>query len=141
MTERLLPHEARRRRERRVRIARAGSIVRDGVRALAGVAIVAALLGFATEIWLRRTWTPSGAGEVVASPVSATRAMQTNLQQRRIEAAIVVFRLRNGAIPASLTQLVDDGLLAENELREPGYERAWFYRPAGSVYVLMPPAY
>lgn len=59
-------------------------------------------------------------------------------QEERIRGALEVFRLERGYYPNSLDPLVQAGLLRRRDLSYP-WDAAWWYRPDGAGYRLLPP--
>lgn len=130
----LLPSQKAARRDRAL-------LARDAVRALATAALAFVVCWVGAWVYSERAWAPEAAGEQVGDAVSTVRRLQTEQHRVRLEAAVNVFLLRHAALPATLDDLVREGLIDESELRWPGYTRAYFYRPAGSTFTLLPPAY
>jgi hypothetical protein len=62
------------------------------------------------------------------------------LAQERIERALEVYRLRKNRYPDTLQALVDEGLLARWELRQP-FERTFAYARSGDGYRISRPFY
>jgi hypothetical protein len=85
----------------------------------------------------------TGAGLAGAS---ATRPLEDNRAERfvsryqieRLRAALEVYRVENGAYPASLDALVESDLVRPRDLRYP-WTRAYAYRKVGDGYQLLPP--
>ena len=66
------------------------------------------------------------------------RELIDDVQTRRIEAALEVYRLETGKYPETLTALVDAKLLAANDLRYP-WRQDRVYEPAGERYQMLRP--
>lgn len=130
----LLPSQKAARRDRALR-------ARDAVRALATALLACVVCGVAGWLYSERAWRPEAAGEEVGDAVSTIRRVQTEQQLARLDAAVRVYLLRHAALPATLEDLVAEGLVDPAELRWPGYTRPYFYRPTGSTFTLLPPAY
>jgi hypothetical protein len=69
----------------------------------------------------------------------ATQRQVSRAQQARIEAALEVFRLERGALPAGLGELVQAGLLSESDLHYPWQEPFHYRRLTGPEFILLPP--
>ena len=52
--------------------------------------------------------------------------------------ALDLYRLAHGKYPDSLSDVVSDKLLGEQEVKFP-FEGQYYYRPGGGSYVLLPP--
>jgi hypothetical protein len=68
----------------------------------------------------------------------AAQRFASTQQMARIRAALEVYRLDRGALPATLTALEEGGLLSADDLRYPWREN-YYYRRAESGFVLLPP--
>lgn len=60
-------------------------------------------------------------------------------QQARIRAALEVYRVERGVLPESLSQLVEVGLLEEEDLHYPWTDRYHYRRSGEQAFVLLPP--
>lgn len=115
--------------------------LRELVRAIFTTTLVFAALWGACEFYWRWTTPEQVAAGSIAPTADALRQLHTNRQLDRIDAAIQVYRLRHGIWPDSIQTVVAEGLLSTETLSEPGFVRSYYYRPAGTSYVLLPPAY
>jgi hypothetical protein len=59
-------------------------------------------------------------------------------QMSRLNTALEVFRLETGSLPDSLSQLVEVGIVAPDDVRYP-WRDDYYYRRDGSTYVLLSP--
>ncbi len=59
-------------------------------------------------------------------------------QMSRLNTALEVFRLETGSLPDSLSQLVEVGIMAPDDVRYP-WRDEYYYRRDGATYVLLPP--
>jgi hypothetical protein len=77
---------------------------------------------------------------VVAVPADsgASRRVQAEEQQARLQSALELYRLAHGEYPDGLSRLADDRLLDVAELSFP-FDAEYHYRRDGDVYVLLPP--
>ena len=73
-------------------------------------------------------------------PIDDNRAERfvSRYQLERLRAALEVYRVENGAYPASLDALVETGLARPRDLRYP-WSQAYAYRRQGNGYLLAPP--
>jgi hypothetical protein len=69
----------------------------------------------------------------------AAQRFVSRQQRTRIEAALEVHRLEKGALPNALAELVDEGLLAPDDVRYPWRDDYYYRRRDGGGYVLLPP--
>jgi hypothetical protein len=112
--------------------------VRTGAaRVLATFAIAAALAGIAYWVDERGLAWGDAPGSAVLRDNSAQRFL-ARYQLERLRGALEVYRLEKGEYPADLRALVDAGLATSRDLRYPWTE-AYYYRPAGGRFVLLPP--
>lgn len=79
-------------------------------------------------------------GRLAPHPVDDNRAERflSRYQLERLRAALEVYRVENGAYPASLEALVETGLARPRDLRYP-WTQAYAYRRQGEGYLLAPP--
>jgi hypothetical protein len=68
----------------------------------------------------------------------AARELLHHNQQRRVYAALELYRLENGRYPDALDSLVEAGLLAEGDLRYPWRRPRVYRRDGDRVLVLRP---
>jgi len=69
----------------------------------------------------------------------AAQRFVSHTQRARIAAALEVYQLERGALPAALEDLVAAGLLSPGDLRFPWREAYHYRRLAGREYILLPP--
>jgi hypothetical protein len=69
----------------------------------------------------------------------AVQRFASRQQLSRITAALEVFRLEKGGLPAALDELVEAGLLAADDLRYPWRDNYFYRRANDGSYVLLPP--
>lgn len=60
-------------------------------------------------------------------------------QVARIEAAVGVYQVEQGAVPEQLDALVEAGLLSASDLRYPWRDRYYYRRTSDTSFVLLPP--
>ncbi len=79
-------------------------------------------------------------GRSALRPVDDNRAERflSRYQLERLRSALEVYRVENGAYPASLEALVETGLARPRDLRYP-WSQAYAYRRQGEGYLLAPP--
>jgi predicted transcriptional regulator len=79
-------------------------------------------------------------GRSALRPVDDNRAERflSRYQLERLRSALEVYRVENGAYPASLEGLVETGLARPRDLRYP-WSQAYAYRRQGEGYLLAPP--
>jgi hypothetical protein len=80
-------------------------------------------------------------GRTPASSFSdpAAQRFVSQAQQARIAAALEVFKVEKGELPATLEGLVTAGLLQSDELRYPWREQYHYRRLSGREFILLPP--
>lgn len=69
----------------------------------------------------------------------AAQRFVSRQQLTRIEAALEVYRLEKGSLPNALGELVDEGLLASDDLRYPWRDDYYYRRKGEAAFVLLPP--
>jgi hypothetical protein len=110
--------------------------------ALAGqVAMAAVLLAAAAVVLTRVDLGALGRrarGEGTSGDPAVARALGRS-QRSRIESALSAFAAVHGAAPASLEELVAQGMLTESDLRYPWREGYYYRRTGEATYVLLPP--
>ncbi|MFL5345215.1 MAG: DUF4388 domain-containing protein [Hyalangium sp.] len=102
----------------------------------ASMAVLAAIVFLVAQL--------TGTLSLASSPAStfadpAAQRFISRTQVKRIEAALVVFRLEKGDVPEKLDALVEAGLLKPEELRYPWREQYYYRRLAAREFVLLPP--
>ena len=109
-------------------------------RRAAQLAVTMLVLGMLVWVGSHLSWDTlslRGAGTSYADP-AAQRFISRN-QQARIEAALEVYRLEQGTVPAELTALVDARLLAPEDVRYPWRENFYYRKVSPTGFVLLPP--
>jgi hypothetical protein len=74
----------------------------------------------------------------ISTETSGVRRLYIDTQTMRIMSALDLYRLAHGKYPDSLSDLVADKLLAEEEVKFP-FQSQYHYRTARESYVLLPP--
>jgi hypothetical protein len=80
-----------------------------------------------------------GSGNASTFTDPAAQRFAGSQQMSRIQAALEVFRVEKGALPASLRELAEVGLLSTDDLRYPWRDDYFYRRTEGGAYVLLPP--
>jgi len=70
---------------------------------------------------------------------SPLRQFQTYSHVGMLESAVEMFRLEQGDYPIRLAQVVEAGLLTQDDLTFPDYEQPYYYRRVAEGYLLLPP--
>ncbi|MEW6430154.1 MAG: DUF4388 domain-containing protein [Myxococcota bacterium] len=99
--------------------------------------VVGALLFIGTRIDFGAVKLGGGNASTYTDP--AAQRFASRAQMSRIAAALEVYKLEKGALPDALTELVDVGLLASDDVRYPWREAYYYRRSADGTYVLLPP--
>ncbi len=80
-----------------------------------------------------------GSGNASTFTDPAAQRFASRQQMSRIEAALEVYRLEKGALPADLHELSSAGLLSTDDLRYPWRDDYFYRRTEKDGYVLLPP--
>jgi hypothetical protein len=101
------------------------------------VVVVAALVFVATRIDFGAVNLGRGNATTYTDP--AVQRVASQQQLSRLSAAIEVYRMEKGALPVSLTELVDAKLIGDDDLKFPWRDSYFYRRAADDTYVLLPP--
>jgi hypothetical protein len=108
-----------------------------GARVLAAAVVVAVLAFAATRVrWETIRLSGTRAGALVDS---ASDKLLSRSQQARIEAALAVYQVEKGELPAALEMLVTSGLLRGDDLQYPWQEKYYYRRLNAREFILLPP--
>jgi hypothetical protein len=80
-----------------------------------------------------------GRGSATSYSDPAAQRFIARQQMARINAALDVFKLEKGELPAALQNLVDEELLSLDDLSYPWRDAYYYRRTEGGSYVLLPP--
>ncbi len=108
-----------------------------GGRVAVTMLVVAALYFLGSQLDLGSIRVGSGNASTFTDPAAQRFAGQQ--QMSRIEAALEVYRLEKGALPAALHELSDVGILASDDLHYPWRDDYFYRRTDKGAYVLLPP--
>lgn len=127
---------------RRLRTARdwVAALTTVGVRLGASALIVLTLLSVTVRVTLQRADSSVRPGHLRPVP-TASELREVTAHQERLEAALDVYHVRHGAYPASLEELVLDGLIPNSALRYSDRANPYYYRASGGSFTLHPPRY
>ena len=100
------------------------------------VAVVALLLLVFTQVDLGIIRFGAAGGATYSDP--AVQRFASTSQLARLAMAIEVYRLETGQLPEALAQLVEAGLVTDDDVHYP-WRDTYYYRRDGAKYVLLPP--
>ena len=99
--------------------------------------VVGALYFLGSQLDLGSIRLGSGSASTFTDP--AAQRFAGRQQMSRIEAALEVYRLEKGALPARLRELSEVGILASDDLHYPWRDDYFYRRTDKGAYVLLPP--
>lgn len=117
--------------------SRASAVVGVVGRVAVTMVVVGALLFIGTRIDFGAINLGRANATTYTDPAAQRFASQQQLS--RLEAAIDVYKLETGALPISLGELVEAGLLAADDLHFPWRDSYFYRRGEDGTYVLLPP--
>jgi hypothetical protein len=100
--------------------------------------VVGGLVFVGSQLDLVGIKAPQGRNDTRYTDPAAQR-FASRAQLSRISAALDLFRLERGAFPGALSELVESGLLAADDLRFPWRDPYYYRRTDEGAYVLLPP--
>lgn len=80
-----------------------------------------------------------GASNATTYTDPAAQRFASRQQMSRIEAALQIFKLETGALPNSLAELAEAGILSPDDLRYPWRDDYYYRRAVDGTFVLLPP--
>jgi len=116
---------------------RLAAIVSVGGRIAVTMLVVGALVFVATRLELGAVRLGGSNATTYNDPAAQRFAGRQQLS--RIEAALQVFRLENGALPNTLAELAEAGLLTTDDLHYPWRDDYYYRRTPEGTFVLLPP--
>lgn len=117
--------------------SRSGAVLGVIGRVAVTMLVVGALLFIGTRIDFGAVKLGGGNATTYTDP--AAQRFASRAQMSRIAAALDVYKLEKGALPDALTELVDVGLLTQDDVRYPWRDPYYYRRSADGTYVLLPP--
>lgn len=117
--------------------SRAGRVFGIGARIGVSMLVLGALFFVATRLDFAALRFGASSASTYADP--ALKRFASVQQMSRLEAALQLYRLEKGALPLSLGELVETGILASEDLHYPWRSDYYYRRVDTGAYVLLPP--
>ncbi len=104
------------------------------------VLLLLAVGGTGLHLYFSLFWHPEDHSvAALTAPPSVLDDLGVAARMERVEAAVIVYRLQEGVLPNTLTEVVDAGLLQPMDIYAPSTTNPYYYRRHDDRYELLPP--